>query len=228
VEKGGGGGGMGNLVPPIFVTRFSGIYIYGFMEVQNLLVLIITFFVIYASLKMLHDNRTTEVDLVESPYDHVAYLVRNLPDKNEAAQLLSNIKQNLTSLVTYLKDHHTNDPRVVRLIERFNVNQISEASPNSTYTSYSVNKGEKIVFCLRQKGENERLLDLNTMMFVAIHEMAHIMTVSVGHTDEFWNNMKFLLQLSMSKDLNLYHYQPYHQNPQPYCGIMISDTPLRL
>ena len=33
-------------------------------------------------------------------------------------------------------------------------------------------------------------------MFVAIHELAHIMTESVGHEPEFWDNMGFLLEKS--------------------------------
>jgi hypothetical protein len=64
------------------------------------------------------------------------------------------------------------------------------------------------------------------MIFVAIHELAHIMTQSMGHTPEFWNNMKFLLQIATT-DLQIYVYQPYHQKPQPYCGIVITDTPLK-
>ena len=72
---------------------------------------------------------------------------------------------------------------------------VSESSPGNAYTSYSINKGEKIVFCLRQKsGPNkDELVDLNTMMFVAIHEMGHLMSESVGHTQEFWKNMKYLI-----------------------------------
>jgi len=66
------------------------------------------------------------------------------------------------------------------------------------------------------------------MIFVAIHEIAHIMTESVGHTDEFWENMRFLLAIAMSDDLQIYHYQPYHVEPKAYCGTMISDTPLKL
>ena len=30
--------------------------------------------------------------------------------------------------------------------------------------------------------------------FVALHELSHVMTVSVGHTQEFWENFKFLLK----------------------------------
>ena len=40
--------------------------------------------------------------------------------------------------------------------------------------------------------------------------------------------MKFLLREALSQDLQLYRYQPFHNDPIPYCGTMITDTPLKL
>ena len=194
----------------------------------DLLVLIITIFIVYISVKTFYDNESIEVDYVTSDYDQKQYLVRNLPDKDEAARLLSLIKDRLVKLVTHLKQHYPQDTRIIKLYERFDPDRISESSANNAYTSYSINKGEKIVFCLRQRDNDEHILDLNTMVFVAIHELAHIMTESVGHTQEFWNNMKFLLQIAMSSDVQIYQYQPYHKMPQKYCGTSITDTPLKL
>lgn len=192
----------------------------------QLLVLIVIIVIVYVSLKMHLENISSEVDYVISGYDQHSYLVRNLPDKNKAADLLSLIRQRLITLTEYLRRVYPNDPRTQRLLEKFNPDKLSEGGPNGLYTSYSVNKGEKIVFCIRQRDQQEKLLDINTMIFVAIHELAHIMTQSVGHTPEFWNNMKFLLQVATT-DLKIYAYQPYHQKPQPYCGIVITDTPLK-
>jgi hypothetical protein len=108
--------------------------------------------------------------------------------------------------------------------ERFNADNITESGKNNQYTSYSVNKGEKIVFCIRQKDKDETLVDENTLTFVAIHELAHIMTKSVGHTPEFWSNFKKLLKISV--DSNLYTKEDYSNNPKEYCGIKVSDSPL--
>ena len=176
----------------------------------QLLVLIVIIVIVYVSLKMHLENISSEVDYVISGYDQHSYLVRNLPDKNKAADLLSLIRQRLITLTEYLRRVYPNDPRTQRLLEKFNPDKLSEGGPNGLYTSYSVNKGEKIVFCIRQRDQQEKLLDINTMIFVAIHELAHIMTQSVGHTPEFWNNMKFLLQVATT-DLKIYAYQPYHQ-----------------
>ena len=64
----------------------------------------------------------------------------------------------------------------------------------SKHTAYSENKVEKMVFCLNEDKQGTRLIDLSTLTFVAIHELAHLMTESIGHKDEFWDNFKFLLK----------------------------------
>jgi len=194
----------------------------------QLLILIIIIFVVFFSLKIHHEKHSSEIDYVISQLDNHKYLVRNLPDKKQAAELMAQIRTNLIKLVDHLKKKYPHDPRTSRLIEKFNPDNMSESSHDSSYTSYSVNKGEKLIFCLREKDDSHKLTDLNTIMFVAIHELAHIMTKSVGHTKEFWNNMRFLLDVAMSNELRVYHYQPYHNKPQPYCGMTISDTPLKL
>jgi len=124
----------------------------------NLLVLVITILIVYLSVRMYYDSSKAEVDYVISERDNQKYLVRNLPDKERAAQLLSLIKERMIVLVEYLKNKYPTDHRVKRLVEKFDANQISEGSPYSLYTSYSVNKGEKIVFCIRQRDDHENLL----------------------------------------------------------------------
>ena len=70
----------------------------------------------------------------------------------------------------------------------------------------------------------QELIDMNTIMFVAIHELAHIMTKSVGHTEEFWSNMRYLLKKGIK--VGVYTPHDYKNNPVRYCGIMITDSPL--
>jgi len=81
-----------------------------------------------------------------------------------------------------------------------------------------------MAFCLnKNKNNNEALIDENTLTFVAIHELGHIMTESIGHNEEFWNNFKFLLDNAVK--INLYTPIDYKKNPQPYCGMDINDNP---
>jgi len=176
------------------------------------------------AMKMIYDSKFSDVEYVESKVDGRKYLVRKLDDKNEAADLLANIRLKLIRLCEDLELKDIDNKDVYRLVKRFQPNNITEGSSNEKYTSYSVNKGEKVVFCLRSRDKKKQLVKENTMMFVALHELAHIMTVSVGHTDEFWDNFRFLLKRAIA--LGLYVPEDYENKPVDYCGIKITNSPL--
>ena len=201
-------------------------------------VFIILLMIIYMYL----ETRTYEVIYVKSNVDNKEYLVRNIADKQEASDLLARTREKLVKVVDHLKgvsneqvkEYSASDDEKKqketqegfdRLAKRFQPDNISETTPNTKYTSYSVNKGQKIVFCLRDKGADENLVDDNIIMFVALHELAHIMTVSVGHTEEFWENFRILLRVAIA--LKLYQNQDYASSPVNYCGTKITDTPLK-
>ena len=61
---------------------------------------------------------------------------------------------------------------------------IMETPADEKNTSYTINKGEKIVICLRSKFLNE-IHDINTIMYVVIHELAHVACPEFGHTPLF-------------------------------------------
>lgn len=188
-----------------------------------------TFFLVLILLSVFYlylETKALKVTYVESMGQR--YLVRDLPDKKEAGKLLGNIVTNLQKLVDHLVKEKNNvsasNEDIERLKENFRPDAISESSPGNSYTSYSINKGEKIVFCLRSKKNGNKLMDLNTMMFVAIHEMAHLMTKEIGHPPVFWENMKFLLKHAIQ--IGIYKKQSFSKNPVDYCGMTITDTPL--
>jgi len=170
------------------------------------------------------ENFSNEVSYTKSTIDDKEYLVRNMEDKQDAANVLAGIRKKLEQICNLMKEKYPDDESVKRMIEKFNPDNITEAGKNNQYTSYSVNKGEKLVFCIRQKDEKESIVDENTITFVSIHELAHIMTKSVGHTEEFWNNFKRLLKEAI--DNNLYTKENYSENPKDYCGIKVTDSPL--
>ena len=183
-----------------------------------LILVCITIFYVYL------EGKSLGVTFVKSK-DDTKFLVRNLPDKQQAANLLGEIRTRLSKLVEYVATQNdTEKADIERLKKNFRPNNISESSPGNSYTSYSINKGEKIVFCIRTKDKTNKLMDINTMMFVAIHELAHLMTKSIGHTPEFWNNMKYLLKKAI--DINLYVKQDFSKKPVNYCGTKITNSPL--
>jgi predicted metal-dependent hydrolase len=61
-------------------------------------------------------------------------------------------------------------------------------------------------------------------MFVVLHEMAHLMTTTVGHTPEFWANFRRILHDAIQA--GVYENVNYAKNPVQYCGMTITDTPL--
>ena len=59
---------------------------------------------------------------------------------------------------------------------------------------------------------------------MALHELAHVCTLSVGHKTEFWDNFRFLLE--QARATGLHDPVDYSRAPQTYCGMRISDSPL--
>jgi hypothetical protein len=154
--------------------------------------------------------------------------MQNLPNKEKAVEIMSTIRRNLVKLHEYYKTtpNVSSDPAVVRFVARFSSDVFVENDMSSPDTSYSENKGQKIVVCLRDKTNPPQypLIDQNTIMFVMLHEMAHLMTETIGHTQEFWNNFKRILHDAVQ--LGIYQPVNYAQRPTPYCGMTITDTPI--
>ena len=153
------------------------------------------------------------------------YLVRNLPDKGGAANKLGSISDSLQNLVNSLNDsiEDKKGDYIKQLKESFNPEKISENIPGSMYVAYSVNKGEELSLCIRDK-DSEKFIDDNTIIFVAIHELSHIMAPETGHTPLFWDNMKYLLEQASSQ--GIYMPQDYSREPVEYCGMDINSTPM--
>jgi len=180
--------------------------------------------VIAIIVSMYYETKQNDLIYNESTNDGRKYLVRNLPDKDKSSNMMAKIRENLVTVRDYMSTNHASDPRTDRLIKKFNPENIMETEKGSTYTSYSINKGEKLVFCLRSKDGKDTLTDINTITFVALHELSHILTESVGHTPEFWKNFKFIL--TMSVKLGIYKKVDYSINPKEYCGMKVTDSPL--
>ena len=148
-------------------------------------------------------------------------------DSKGSANLLAEIIERMYKLRNHLKnniDKYENEKDCIELLSKnFHEDrtQIYENSTSSEYTSYSVNKGEEVVFCLRSKKTN-KLHDINLMMYVAIHEMAHIGCHEIGHTKLFKDIFAFYLNVAI--ELDIYKYDNYDSNPIEYCGMILSST----
>ena len=180
--------------------------------------------ILLTTLYMHLENRNKELTYVKSTIDGRKYLVRNLPDKQDAANMIATVRGNLVKLAQELKKKNEGNIDIERMINNFNPNNIVESEKNNKYTSYSINKGEKTVYCMRSRDDKNELVKLNTMMFVALHELAHTMSKSIGHTKEFWDNFRILLRNAIK--LKIYKRVNYNEKPVKYCGVEITDDPM--
>jgi len=171
------------------------------------------------------ENRDSfDLKCVVSTVNGDKYCVRERDNMKAAADLLAKTTDKCKILVEYVYDKYPEKENVQRLKKGFNPKQIMETLPTSEYTAYSENKGEKLAFCLNlDKTDNDNLIDENTLFFVALHELSHIATKSIGHKSEFWDNFKFLLQ--EAENAGIYKPVDYKKKPQEYCGMKIRDNP---
>jgi hypothetical protein len=165
-----------------------------------------------------------DLKCIISKVDGNEYCVREREKVDAAANLLARVTDKCKQLVKYAGEKYPDKDNIKRLVAGFNPKKISETLPTSTYTAYSENKGEKIAFCLnRKKKDNENLIDEHTLMFVAIHELSHVATKSIGHKSEFWDNFKFMLEIA--KEAGIHNPVDYKMAPKEYCGMTIGDNP---
>ena len=186
----------------------------------NILITIIIIGVLYFKIQY-HD-----MVYVKSDIDSAYYLVRDVNDKQHASNMLARIKQNIVRITKYVKENRDKYPEMKQYIDQLDMRIknaiIQENSKNSKYTSYSVNKGEQIVFCLRTITDSGELHDINLLMYVVLHEMAHVGCPEIGHTPLFIEIFKFLCHRSIQ--LKLYKKIHFNTNPAQYCGMEIADS----
>lgn len=189
----------------------------------DLLGYVLIIFIIIIVYKIYSDSDMAQLKCIISDVDGNKYCVRERKKLNEAADHLAEVSVNLKLLVKDCKENFPNTEITKNLTKGFNPKKIIETLPTSEFTAYSENKGEKLAFCLEKEKGQSKLIDINTLTFVAIHELAHIASTQVGHGDEFWNNFKFLLV--RAKENNIYKPQDYKKKPERYCGMEITDNP---
>jgi predicted metal-dependent hydrolase len=186
---------------------------------EGLIILITIVILSYFIIKIYNERDLMEIT---SSIDNEKYTVQIKDDSKEAADLIAKIKSKLNTLIEHLKkSHDESNERVERLISNYRPDKMREGVDTPGYTSYSINKGEQIILCLRNEDE---LVDINTMMFVVLHEMGHLASESIGHTEEFWDNFKWLLEESIN--IGIYVKQDFETKNVEYCGMNITSTPL--
>jgi predicted metal-dependent hydrolase len=190
------------------------------MEFNNNTLLIIVFIIILSFLFYQY-RYYSNIETIVSNIDNRNYEVQIKDDALEAANLIATVRQRLILLVEHMNKIFPSNPKVIRLKRNFNPDVIKEGIDNPSYTSYTVNKGEEIILCLRT---NNKLVDINVLTFVCIHELSHIGNETIGHDDPFWEFFRELLIEAIN--IGVYIKYDYKTNPIKYCGMTITDSPL--
>jgi len=179
------------------------------------------FFLIFAIFYLNFD--TFNLKCIISHKDGNKYCVRDSDRIQESVELLAEATHRMKHIVSYLEENFPNEKRIQLLVKNFNPNRIVETLPTSEYTAYSEDKGRKLAFCLRKYKNDMKLIDINTLMFVSLHELSHLMSPTIGHNKEFWDNFKFMLE--QADNIGIYHPIDYSRKPSEYCGMTIDNNP---
>jgi hypothetical protein len=193
-------------------------------EVSKIIVFItlITLFIII--ILIILENSELFIEYKTSSKNNKKYGIQEVfKDNDEAVEVLAKLHDHMEHFVRDLNKKLPNDKRVIRLIKGFNRVEIEEAPNEEDSTSYTINKGDLMALCIRHKKDDHPFHDFNTLLFVIIHEMAHIASVSEGHGPEFIENFKFLL--TEAKELGYYDPVDYRSNPITYCGLKVTNNP---
>lgn len=183
-------------------------------------------------------NTYSEVVYVESDLDKQNYIIRRGKAKTpeylkESANVLSEINVRVTKLIQHLQKKYNNDTSknywIKHLINNYKANILSEAAIDSRYTTFTVDKQDMHI-CLRSRDASEKIYNINLLMYVVLHELAHLCNYDrydypiQGHGPEFVDIFKTLV--SEAVNIGIYEYIDYARAPQEYCGIMINTSVL--
>jgi hypothetical protein len=157
-----------------------------------------------------------------SNYDNKSYSVRKEGDTQQAANYLSMINENINKVVDHIQKNNVPDPDTAkRLYSRWNKCVLKETSSSEKSAAYTLNKCSEIRLCIRTT--DGKFEDMNTSMFVVLHELAHVMSISYGHGDEFKEHFSFIVHLASK--LGIYNPEDFRRSPKTYCGVQINSSP---
>lgn len=154
-------------------------------------------------------------------------VVDTFDNSNHAANIIANINADYVRLIKHMRNNCMDTiwaPNILYLCQNYDPTRLGEHIPLTTNnTSFVLNKGKKVRFCLRRIDNRNKFYDDNTITFVALHELSHMMTHEFGHGQKFWDCFTFVL--GEAKKIKMIKIIDYKKNPQEYCGISIDRNP---
>ena len=125
---------------------------------------------------------------------------------NKEPEMLTDLKKRYWDMLDILRE--TKDPMWIPVLAPSIITGIK--GKKDGVIGSNVNKGYEIYICLDGG-------DVNSAMYVLIHEVAHMSVPEYDHTDKFWENFKKLKMICIDKGL----YEA--KGERKYCGDVIRD-----
>lgn len=195
------------------------------MSIIAIIIILILIFVIAYFLKK--KNRS-DITPVVSTKDNSTYHVKTGSDQDKAVSMLEEVRRRINLLEAYLEQNINKYPEyrpyIEQLLQRGRNIKLNENPPDGKLTSFTVNKGEEMSLCLRSKKDGQ-LHDINLVMYVVLHELAHVACPEEQHTKLF--KKIFVFFLVIGTQIGIYRPIPFDTHPLEYCGMQISENLLK-
>ena len=190
-------------------------------NIFEIIFIILIVVLVYLFIKIIRSNTVC----ITSNLDKKKYLVQDMNNKEKASNILSIINERINIFKNYLKNNMDHYPKYKSYIKQFckriNGLVLQENAPDGKYTSYTLNKGDKMALCLRS-AKTGKLHDINLIMYVVLHELAHIACPERDHTELFKEIFVFFQKIAIK--LGIYERENYDINPHEYCGLVINEN----
>ncbi len=186
--------------------------------VQEMVLAIVIIILCVLFLTKAYDTLVDDRIMVRA-FDGKHYRVRNTRNKGETADALARLNNKVSTLLSRLEKEK--DPEyihsITRLRARYKPETLSEGRIDKRYTSYTVNKGEQVVLCLRTRDQKDEIYDDNLIFYVTLHELGHIASIGEDHTPEFHKNFRYLLRKASEYGMFKKVTEKFH-----YCGLDVN------
>lgn len=157
-----------------------------------------------------------------------------------AADMLAKLNSDILAVIRYMRNKYlwnhqyatSMEPAIVlrkrileHMLHRYNADVLIENVPwSATETSYTQEKGERVAICLREKNTGRHELEeYSDILFVGLHELAHVSTDVKDHEEPFWHVFRVILH--EAEDAGVYQPVNYEQKPMSVCGLNVSYNP---
>jgi WLM domain len=122
---------------------------------------------------------------------------------NKEPPMLTEIKERYWKILDMLRE--TGDPKWHGVLKPAILTGMVDWSKDKGPIGSNVNKGYEIYLCLDGN-------DVNSAMYVLIHELAHMSVPEYDHTSDFWTKFEELKDLCVKNGLYV------KGGDRPYCG----------